>query len=81
MNASQAPDFKEAILLADYVIKMALVELSELDQQSIKTLQSTPKYQNKTIKLLSGIESAKKILSETRKVSSDLIKINAEVML
>jgi len=76
MNISQ-----ETILLADYVIKMALVELSELDQQSIKTLQSIPEYQNKTIKLLSGIESAKKILSETRKVSSDLIKLNAKVKL
>ncbi len=78
---TQNDKFQEAILLADHVIKMALVELSELDQRSIKILQSIPEYQNKTIKLLSGIESAKKILSETGKVSSDLIKTNAEVML
>jgi len=76
---TQNDRFQEAILLADYVIKMALVELSELDQQSIKTLQSIPEYQNNINKLLDRIESAKKILSEARKVASDLIKINAEV--
>jgi len=76
---TQNDRFQEAILLADYVIKMALVELSELDQQSIKTLQSIPEYQNNINKLLDRIESAKKILSEARKVASDLININAEV--
>jgi len=79
MNASQAPDFKEAILLADYVIKMALVELSELDQQSIKILQSVPKYKNDVADLIQGIETAVKSLDQVkvvaRKISNQTVGV------
>jgi len=80
MNTSQAPDFKEAILLADYVIKMALVELSELDQQSIKTLQSVPKHKNDIADLMQGIETAVNSLDQVKKVARKMINQTVEVM-
>jgi len=81
MNTSQTPDFKEAILLADYVIKMALVELSGLDQQSIKTLQSVPKYKNDIADLIQGIETAVKSLDQVKVVARQVINQNVEVVL
>jgi len=79
MNASQAPDFKEAILLADYVIKMALVELSELSEKSIKSLKSLPEYQKDTIQLLEELDSANKLLKQAGKTAKHLIEVSHEV--
>jgi len=70
---SPNPSFQESILLVDYVLKMALVELSELDKQSIKTLQSTPEYQKDIIQLLECIDISKKSLSKAGKIAKFLI--------
>lgn len=80
MNTSQAPDFQEAILLTEYVIKMALVELSELDQRSIKTLQSVPKYKNHVADLIQGIETAVKSLDQVKVVARQVINQTVEVV-
>jgi hypothetical protein len=79
MNISLTIEFKEAILLADYVINMALVELSELDQQSIKSLQSIPEYQKDTTQLLKEMESANQLLDQAGKIAKRLMNVSSEV--
>jgi len=79
MTSPQQNDFYEAIHFADYVIKMALVELSELDQQSLKTIQSIPEYHKDTTQLLEAVQSAKALLNQSGKIATCLIKVNSEV--
>ena len=79
MNTSLNIHFQESILLVDYVINMALVELSELDQQAIKNLQSIPEYEKDIIQVLEGMASAKKSLNQARETARRLINPSIEV--
>ncbi len=80
MNHSIKTSFQEAMLLVDYAIKTALVELSELDQQSIKTLQSNATTKTEIITLLTGVESAKNSLIQASRAAKGLIHKNIEVV-
>jgi len=81
MNTSQSSEFQETILLAEYVIKMALNELSALDQQSIKTLQASPENKSDISLLIQAIENAARSLVQAREVAKSLIIQNVEVEL
>ncbi len=73
MNISKNPDFYEATLLADYAIKTALAQLSVLDQQSIKVLQSVADYQHDIARLMQGMENASSSLKQAGKTARCLV--------
>jgi len=73
MSTPESSKFQEAILLADYAIKTALVEMSVLDQSSINTLQSASEYSKEIVQVMQHIELANKSLHQARKVTGGLI--------
>ena len=73
MNISKNSDFYEAALLADYAIKTALVQLSVLDQHSIKGLQSVADYQHDITRLMQGIENASSSLKQAGETARCLV--------
>ena len=80
MNALQQSETQEALLLADYAIKTALVEIGLLDQPSIKILRATPDYESDIIQILQGIEAATESLGQARVIAKRLINTAMEGM-
>lgn len=78
MNASQNAEFQEALLLADYAIKTALVQIGVLDQPSIKVLQAIPGYESDIIQMLQSIEAATESLGQARLTAKRLINTAME---
>ena len=72
-QTSKNPNFYEAAILADYAIKTALVQVSELDQQSIKVLQSVPGYQSDITHLMQGIKNASSSLKQAGEIARCIV--------
>lgn len=73
MNDLQKTEVQEALLLADYAIKTALVEIGVLDQPSIKILCTIPDYESDVIQLLQGIQAARESLGQAKVIAKRLI--------
>ena len=78
MNAPQSAEFQEAVLLADYAIKTALVQVGVLDRLAIQTLRANSDYASDVMPMLHAMEAATESLEQAQLTAKHLMTVTVE---